>query len=160
MLFPALLSSGCLTLMGGEERAGAEAARQAEAEMGLVDDPALEAYLREIGERLVVHAARKDVTWRFKIVDMPEPNAFALPGGYVYVSRGLLALVNHEDELAGVVGHEIGHVTGHHSNRRVTLSAPVVKCRAVPRRKICARSPATPGIISHERHAPRALTHS
>jgi predicted Zn-dependent protease len=123
-LLAAFLSGGCLTLMGGEEKAGAEAARQAEEQMGLVDDPALEAYVREIGERLVEHASRKDVTWRFKIVDMAEPNAFALPGGYVYVSRGLLALTNREDELAGVIGHEIGHVTGHHSNRRVTLTAP------------------------------------
>jgi predicted Zn-dependent protease len=124
LLAASLLASGCLTLMGGEEKAGAEAARQAEAEMGLVEDPALVAYVREIGERLVVNASRQDVTWRFRIVDMAEPNAFALPGGYVYVSRGLLALVNDEAELAGVVGHEIGHVTAGHGNKRVTLSAP------------------------------------
>jgi predicted Zn-dependent protease len=124
LLLAASLSSGCLTLMGGEERAGAEAAREAEAQMGIVNDPELEAYVRTIGERLVVNASRQDVTWRFKIIDMPEPNAFALPGGYVYVSRGLLALVNDEDELAGVIGHEIGHVTGRHGGKRVTLAAP------------------------------------
>jgi predicted Zn-dependent protease len=119
-----LLSGGCLTLMGGEERAGAEAARQAEEQMGVVTDPELVAYVRTIGERLVVNASRQGVTWHFKIVDMPEPNAFALPGGHVYVSRGLLTLVNNEDELAGVIGHEIGHVTASHGNKRVTLTAP------------------------------------
>ena len=124
LLSASLASTGCLTLMGGEEKLGAEAARQVEAEMGLVRDPALEAYVRQIGERLVENASRQDVKWSFKIVDMPEPNAFALPGGWVYVSRGLLALVNDEAELAGVIGHEIGHVTAGHGNKRVTLSAP------------------------------------
>lgn len=124
LLFAALASSGCLTLMGGEERVGAQAARQVEAEMGLVHDPALEGYVREIGERLAANASRENVNWRFQIVDMPEPNAFALPGGWVYVSRGLLALVNDEAELAGVIGHEIGHVTAGHGNKRVTLGAP------------------------------------
>jgi predicted Zn-dependent protease len=57
---------------------------------------------------------RTDVDYHFEIVDMPEPNAFALPGGFVYVSRGLLALLNSEDELASVIGHEIGHVAAHH----------------------------------------------
>jgi len=124
LLASALISSGCLSLMGGETKAGATAARQVEAEMGLVHDPALVAYVREIGQRLAAHASRKNVPWKFQIVDMPEPNAFALPGGYVYVSRGLLALVNDESELAGVIGHEIGHVTAHHGNKRVTLAAP------------------------------------
>jgi predicted Zn-dependent protease len=124
LLASVLLSNGCLTLMGGEEKAGAQAARQVEAEMGLVHDPVLGAYVREIGNRLVTNASRQNVTWRFQIVDMSAPNAFALPGGYVYVSRGLLALVNNEAELAGVIGHEIGHVTAGHGNKRVTLAAP------------------------------------
>jgi predicted Zn-dependent protease len=123
LLYCVTLSSGCLTILG-EERLGAAAHEQITAGMGLVSDPELVGYVREIGERLVRHADKKNVTWRFNVVDMAEPNAFALPGGYVYVSRGLLALVNEEDELAGVIGHEIGHVTAGHANKRVTLAAP------------------------------------
>ena len=128
----AFTSSGCLTLLGGEEKIGAQAAKQVEAEMGLVDDPALVAYVREIGDRLAAHADREGVTWKFQVVDMKEPNAFALPGGFIYVSRGLLALVNDEDELAGVIGHEIGHVTAGHGNKRVTLGAPLSILTGIP----------------------------
>ena len=77
----------------------------------------VEAYVREVGGRIVsaVHDPRWD--FRFRIVDQPEPNAFSIPGGGVCVSRGLLALVNREDELAGVLAHEIAHVTRRHSAR-------------------------------------------
>jgi predicted Zn-dependent protease len=64
------------------------------------------------------------VSYHFYVADMPEPNAFALPGGYVYVSRGLLALVTSEEELAGVVGHEIGHVAARHTVQRVSKQGP------------------------------------
>jgi predicted Zn-dependent protease len=69
---------------------------------------------------LVARLPTNDLRFRFTIVDSEVPNAFALPGGYVYVSRGLLALTNSEDELAGVVGHEIGHVAARHSAQRQT----------------------------------------
>jgi predicted Zn-dependent protease len=119
-----LPSSGCLTLMGGEQKVGDQAAAQVEAEMGIVKDEALEAWVDDIGQRLVAVTKRPDRKFRFQIVDMTEPNAFALPGGHIYVSRGLLALVNTEDQLAGVIGHEIGHVVGSHASRRITLAAP------------------------------------
>jgi predicted Zn-dependent protease len=124
VLLIAFFAAGCLTLMGGEQRVGDEAARQVEAEMGVVDDPKLESWIDEIGRRLVAKSDRSDREFRFKIIDMAAPNAFALPGGHIYVSRGLLALVNSEDELAGVIGHEIGHVTGQHAASRINLSAP------------------------------------
>src|SRR5262245_29650486 len=91
-----------------EKQLGADEAKKVEEEMGLLNDPALDGYLDELGQRLVKESPRKDLAHQFHVADMPEPNAFALPGGYVYVTRGLLALVNTEDELAGVVGHEIG----------------------------------------------------
>jgi len=106
-----LTSIGCLTL-------------QVDAEMGIVQNEVLEAWVTEIGQRLVAVTKKPDRPFRFQIVDMPEPNAFALPGGHIYVSRGLLALVNTEDQLAGVIGHEIGHVVGSHASRRITLAAP------------------------------------
>ena len=71
------------------------------------DDPALAEYVRRIGMRLVLYAPKRPFNYEFKIVDQDAPNAFALPGGKIYVSRGLLALVGNEDELAGVLGYEI-----------------------------------------------------
>lgn len=103
-----------------EAATGKQAAAQVEREMGLFRDPKLTAYVQQIGARMAKLSPRQDVTYRFAIADMAEPNAFALPGGYVYVSRGLLALANDEDELAGVIGHEIGHVAARHSAQRET----------------------------------------
>jgi len=108
-----------------ERELGEEEARRVAESMGLLDDARLVAYVRAVGERLVRGVPRTDVAYTFSIVDMEQPNAFALPGGYVYVSRGLLALMNSEDELAGVLGHEIGHVAARHAVRRVTRAAPL-----------------------------------
>ena len=108
-----------------EREIGETEARRVAESMGLVDDPALIAYVRAVGERLARFSPRAGVPYRFAIVEMEEPNAFALPGGYVYVSRGLLVLTNSEDELAGVVAHEIGHVAARHAVRRVTRAAPL-----------------------------------
>jgi predicted Zn-dependent protease len=103
-----------------EMQIGKQAAAEVEQQMGFVDDAALQAYVAQIGARLAPFSPRQDVKYEFHAVDMQETNAFALPGGYVYVSRGLLALANSEDELAGVVGHEIGHVAARHSAQRQT----------------------------------------
>ncbi len=113
-----------LTTTEGERKMGKDAAREVEQSMGLTEDPALAAYVKAIGKQLARQSPRKDVEYQFYVVEMVEPNAFALPGGFVYVSRGLLALANSEDELAGVVGHEIGHVAARHSVRRMSAAAP------------------------------------
>ncbi|MGH0036776.1 MAG: M48 family metalloprotease [Myxococcota bacterium] len=115
--------AGCLTLLGGEQKVGDQAAAQIERETGVVRSAPLDAYVRAIGERLAAGSKRPG-PWRFVILDDPVPNAFALPGGHVYVTRGLLALANSEDELAGVIGHEIGHVLEGHGGKRVNLNAP------------------------------------
>lgn len=107
-----------------EKQLGAEEAKKVEQEMGLLNDPALTDYLNALGQRLAKESPRQDVTHHFYVADMPEPNAFALPGGYVYVTRGLLALANSEAELAGVVGHEIGHVAARHTVQRVSKQGP------------------------------------
>jgi predicted Zn-dependent protease len=106
-----------------EASAGRQAAEEVEQQIGLVEDPELVALVERIGERLARHSPRADVPYRFAIADMAEPNAFALPGGWVYVSRGLLAIANSEDELANVVGHEIGHVAARHAAQRQTRAA-------------------------------------
>ncbi len=108
-----------------EARAGADAAAQVEQEMGLVRDPALASYVQAVGARVAALSPRRDVEYRFFVVNMPESNAFALPGGYIYVSRGLLALSRSEDELANVIAHEIGHVAARHSAQRQTRAMGV-----------------------------------
>lgn len=96
---------------------GAEVAKLVERQIGLCSLPATEAYLSEVGQRLVAVAGDPPWHFSFHIVDQEEPNSFAIPGGGIYVSRGLLALLEREDELAGVLGHEIAHVTQRHSAR-------------------------------------------
>jgi len=108
----------------GENKIGEEEAKKVEAQMGLLNDPQFLPYLDALGQRLAKESPRQDVTHRFHLVDMAEPNAFALPGGYIYVTRGLLALVNSEDELAGVVGHEIGHVAARHTVQKISKQGP------------------------------------
>lgn len=103
---------------------GRELAAQVEQSIGYADQAELNAYVARIGERLLKHSSRSHLKHEFRVIDMAEPNAFALPGGYIYVSRGLLALMNSEDELATVIGHEIGHVAARHSVQRQMASRP------------------------------------
>jgi predicted Zn-dependent protease len=107
-----------------EKKLGEEEAKKVDQQMGLLNDDTLTGYVNALGQRLVKESPRQDLAYRFHVVDMIEPNAFALPGGYVYVTRGLLALLNSEDELAGVVGHEIGHVAARHTVQRVSRQGP------------------------------------
>ncbi|HUF49349.1 MAG TPA: M48 family metalloprotease [Longimicrobiales bacterium] len=94
---------------------GRQAAAQAEQSIGLVPDQALQDYVHRIGVSLARGSERPGLPWTFRVVDDPTPNAFALPGGYIFVTRGLLGLMRSEAELASVLGHEIGHVTAKHS---------------------------------------------
>ncbi len=79
------------------------------------NDVELSKYVQKVGERIAANSHRSDLVYRFTVLDSPEVNAFALPGGYIYVTRGILAYFNSEAELAAVLGHEIGHVTARHS---------------------------------------------
>src|SRR5581483_5475905 len=103
-----------------EANMGAEEHPKILAEFGgaYTEKPNLNAYVNQIGQSVAQHAERKDVTYTFTVLNTEEINAFALPGGYVYVTRGLLALANNEAELAGVLGHEIGHVNARHTAER------------------------------------------
>lgn len=89
-------------------------------EMGVYQDAALQQYVDSIGQRLAKVSHRPDLEWRFAIVDQPAVNAFALPGGYIYLTRGILPFLGDEAELAGVLGHEIGHVTARHAAQQYT----------------------------------------
>jgi predicted Zn-dependent protease len=105
-----------------DKQVGADVAAQVAAEMRFVDDPALQAYINAVGQRLAAGAPRGRYEYRFHLVDQDAPNAFALPGGFVYVSRGLIILSNSEDELANVIGHEITHVAARHAAARQEMA--------------------------------------
>lgn len=89
---------------------------------GSYDDPALQRYVNDIGQRLAKASHRAGLQYQFLVVDSPQVNAFALPGGYIYITRGILAYLNSEAELAAVLGHEIGHVTARHSVQQLSAA--------------------------------------
>lgn len=101
---------------------GQKAHQEVLREYGAVNNARLQAYVNDLGQRLAQASHRNHLQWHFTVLDSPEINAFALPGGYVYVTRGLMAYMEDEADLAGVIGHEIGHVTARHGAQRATRS--------------------------------------
>lgn len=89
-------------------------------EYGVLKNPRVQAYVNDIGQRLAQQSQRANLQWTFTVLDSPEINAFALPGGYVYITRGIMVYLDSEADLAGVIGHEIGHVTARHGAQRAT----------------------------------------
>ncbi len=92
------------------------------AEYGVYEDPELQAYVQQVGDRLARKSHRNNLIYRFTVLDSKEVNAFALPGGYIYITRGLMGYLKTEAELAAVLGHEIGHVTARHSVRQYSAT--------------------------------------
>jgi predicted Zn-dependent protease len=92
------------------------------AEYGLYNDEDLAAYIDQLGQSIAGVSQRTNLDYTFRLLDTPMVNAFALPGGYLYVTRGILAYMNSEDEISGVVGHEVGHVVGRHSAKQMSKS--------------------------------------
>ncbi len=99
---------------------GAKAHQEILKAYGVVPDPALRAYVDGVGQKLAAQSHLAQLKWTFTVLDSPEINAFALPGGFVYVTRGIMAHLDSEADLAGVLGHEIGHVTARHGAQRAT----------------------------------------
>ncbi|RKY30846.1 MAG: septum formation protein Maf [Candidatus Omnitrophota bacterium] len=98
---------------------GRSIARQIEDEFGLVEDPLMQKRVEDIGRKIVEVCDRKDVGYYFKVLDEDEVNAFALPGGFIYVFKGLIDRVSTDDELAGVLAHEVGHIVARHSIKKL-----------------------------------------
>lgn len=90
------------------------------AEMGTYPDSAIQRYVRALGEQMAAISERPNLPWTFRVVDDPLVNAFAVPGGFIYITRGILAHLNSEAELAGILGHEIGHITARHSVNQIS----------------------------------------
>ncbi len=86
------------------------------------EDPELQAYVNEIGQKLAAKSHRTNFPYTFTLLDSPQVNAFALPGGFVYITRGIMAYMTKEAHLAGVIGHEIGHITAAHGAQRAAQS--------------------------------------
>ena len=101
---------------------GQEADKEVASSLGLYPDEALQAYVASLGKELAAKGERPSLPWTFRVVDDPTVNAFALPGGFIYVTRGILTHLNSEAELASVIGHEIGHVTARHTVSQITKS--------------------------------------
>jgi predicted Zn-dependent protease len=122
LIFPHFLFMGCGAVLQSVEKdkqLGREVSRQVEADIGAYKHEDLTGYLDTVGDRLVRVNPDQRFDYSFAIVDQWEPNAFAAPGGFVYVSRGLLALTNNENELANVIGHEIVHVSQRHTAKQM-----------------------------------------
>lgn len=127
-----LIANGCATVgsgLGGinliseeeEIELGKQLSEEIDKEMPVLDNPVLTAYVDRIGQRLASHSARPDVPYSFKIIDNDEEiNAFALPGGPIYVYTGLMKHADNEAELAGVLGHEVAHIVARHSTEQLT----------------------------------------
>lgn len=105
-----------------EVAAGRRMARQVEAELSLVQDEPMQQRVRSIGERIAAVCDRQELIYHFAVVDEDEVNAFSLPGGYIYVHRELVERTANDDELAGVIAHEVAHVAARHSVKRYESS--------------------------------------
>lgn len=132
LLFVAAAAAACATnpvtgkkelsfISEAEEVAmGQQADAEIRREMGVYPDQELQRYVSDIGMRLAQQSHRPNLPWTFTVVDSPAINAFAVPGGFVYITRGILPYLNDESELAGVLGHEIAHVTARHVNQQIS----------------------------------------
>ena len=99
---------------------GQEAAKDVAASIGLYDNAQAQTYVSTMGKKLAALSERPQLPWTFQVVDDPAVNAFALPGGPIFVTRGIMTTLNSEAELAAVLGHEIGHVTAKHSVQQIS----------------------------------------
>jgi predicted Zn-dependent protease len=111
--------SACEVSQDQEVAIGEQTAQDVQAQLPIVSDPYITSYINELGDTIASHTSRADLTWHFYVVNAHEVNAFALPGGFVYVNRGLIESAERADELAGVLGHEIGHVIERHSVKQM-----------------------------------------
>lgn len=103
-----------------EVEMGQQYSQQINSQLPIVQDPEINRYINVLGDSMARVSGRTDITdWRFFVVDSKEVNAFALPGGFIYINRGLVERTNKMDQVAGVLGHEIGHVVARHSVKQM-----------------------------------------
>jgi len=115
----AALLAGCGVSTQQEVQMGQQEAQQVNAQLPMVQDAIIQNYVNALGQRIARTTSRSDLNWQFQVVNSDVVNAFALPGGYVYVNRGVLARASNMSEVAGVLGHEIEHVVRRHSVKQM-----------------------------------------
>ena len=115
----AATTAGCAISTQQEVQMGTEYAQQINAQLPIIKDPEVVRYINVLGDSIARLADDRSLDWRFFVVNSSEVNAFAVPGGYVYVNRGLIERAQKMDQLAGVLGHEIGHVVRRHSVKQM-----------------------------------------
>jgi predicted Zn-dependent protease len=111
--------AGCAISTQQEVQMGTDYAQQINAQLPIVKDPEVVRYINVLGDSIAKLADDRSLDWQFFVVNSQEVNAFAVPGGYVYVNRGLIERAQKMDQLAGVLGHEIGHVVRRHSVKQM-----------------------------------------
>ena len=121
----ALAMSGCAISQQQEVQMGTDYATKISTQLPLIHDAAVVNYVTTLGNSLAAVTDTRGLTWHFAVVDSKEVNAFAVPGGWIYVNRGLIARATAMDELAGVLGHEIGHVTLRHTVQQMQQAQQV-----------------------------------
>jgi predicted Zn-dependent protease len=114
-----LLLAACSVSQDQEVAIGRQNAEEINAQLPIVTDPAISDYIQTLGESIASKTSRADLDWHFYVVNTKQVNAFALPGGFVYVNRGLIESTDRLDELTGTLGHEIGHVIQRHSVKQM-----------------------------------------
>jgi predicted Zn-dependent protease len=114
-----LVLASCSVSQDQEVAIGRQNAEEINAQLPIVTDAVISGYIQELGESIARTTSRADLEWHFYVVNTRQVNAFALPGGYVYVNRGLIESANTLDELTGTLGHEIGHVIQRHSVKQM-----------------------------------------
>jgi predicted Zn-dependent protease len=119
MAAAALAASGCAISQQQEVQMGAQQSQQVNQQLPIVQDPEANRYLNILGDSLAHVTSRADLDWHFYMVNTNDFNAFALPGGYVYINRGVVERADRMDELAAVMAHEIGHVVLRHSVKQM-----------------------------------------
>jgi predicted Zn-dependent protease len=122
--FPALsalvlLAAACSVSEDQEVASGRQNANEINAQLPIVTDPAISDYIQTLGKSIASRTSRADLDWHFYVVNTKQVNAFALPGGFIYVNRGLIESADRLDELTGTLGHEIGHVIERHSVKQM-----------------------------------------
>jgi predicted Zn-dependent protease len=113
------LLAGCGVSTQQEVQMGQDEARQVNAQLPMVQDAQIQNYVNTLGNRIARTTSRSDLNWQFQVVNSDVVNAFALPGGFVYINRGVLARASNMSEVAGVLGHEIEHVVKRHSVKQM-----------------------------------------
>jgi predicted Zn-dependent protease len=113
------LLAGCGVSTQQEVQMGQQEAQQVNAQLPMVQDAVIQNYVNSLGQRIASRTSRADLQWQFQVVNSDVVNAFALPGGFIYINRGVLSRASNMSEVAGVLGHEIEHVVRRHSVKQM-----------------------------------------